>query len=103
MRDGGSGARGLALALLVGGDGPPHRPAAGLGERVGGGALRLGRRLRLALTEAADEAPLDADADGQITPSEAQAGRFAAALDRFDPTLFFGESRQVRLGIEVTF
>jgi hypothetical protein len=46
---------------------------------------------------------LDSDGDGQITPDEAQAGRFAAALDRFDPTLFFGESRQLRLGIEVTF
>jgi hypothetical protein len=46
---------------------------------------------------------LDSDGDGLITPQEAQAGRFAAALDRFDPTLFFGESRQLRLGIEVTF
>lgn len=46
---------------------------------------------------------LDADRDGVITPQEAQAGRFAAALDRYDPTLFFGEARQLRFGVEVTF
>lgn len=46
---------------------------------------------------------LDANRDGVITPQEASAARFAAALDRFDPTLFFGEGRQVRLGIEVSF
>lgn len=46
---------------------------------------------------------LDADRDGVITPAEASTARFAAALDRFDPTLFFGEARQLRLGVEVTF
>ena len=46
---------------------------------------------------------LDINRDGIITPQETTAARFAAALDRFDPTLFFGEGRQVRLGIEVTF
>ncbi|MGQ0816270.1 MAG: TonB-dependent receptor domain-containing protein [Gemmatimonadota bacterium] len=46
---------------------------------------------------------LDLDRDGIITPQEAQAARFAAALDRFDPTLFFGEARQLRLGFEVAF
>ena len=46
---------------------------------------------------------LDANRDGLITPQEANAARFAAALDRYDPTLFFGEGRQVRLGIEVNF
>jgi hypothetical protein len=46
---------------------------------------------------------LDADRNGIITPQEAQAARFAAALDRFDPTLFFGEARQLRFGVEVTF
>ena len=46
---------------------------------------------------------LDANRDGLITPQEASNARFAAALDRFDPTLFFGEGRQVRLGIEVNF
>lgn len=46
---------------------------------------------------------LDANRDGVITQQESTAARFAAALDRFDPTLFFGEGRQVRLGVEVNF
>lgn len=46
---------------------------------------------------------LDTNRDGVITPAEAQSARFAAALDRFDPTLFFGEGRQLRFGMEVTF
>ena len=46
---------------------------------------------------------LDTNRDGVITQQEASAARFAAALDRFDPTLFFGEGRQVRIGVEVTF
>jgi hypothetical protein len=46
---------------------------------------------------------LDGNRDGVITPAEANAARFAAALDRFDPTLFIGEGRQIRLGIEVAF
>lgn len=46
---------------------------------------------------------LDRNSDGVITPQEARAARFAAALDRYDPTLFFGEGRQVRLGVEFSF
>jgi hypothetical protein len=46
---------------------------------------------------------LDADRNGVISPQEAQNARFAAALDRFDPTLFFGEARQIRFGVEVAF
>ena len=46
---------------------------------------------------------LDADRNGVITPQEASNARFAAALDRFDPTLFFGEARQLRLGVELAF
>lgn len=46
---------------------------------------------------------LDVNNDGIITPAEANVARFAAALDRYDPTLFYGESRQLRLGIEVAF
>jgi hypothetical protein len=46
---------------------------------------------------------LDANRDGVITPQEANAARFAAALDRFDPTLFIGEGRQIRLGVEIAF
>jgi hypothetical protein len=46
---------------------------------------------------------LDTNNDGIITATEASVARFAAALDRYDPTLFYGESRQVRLGLEVAF
>jgi hypothetical protein len=46
---------------------------------------------------------LDFDRDGVITQQEASAARFAAALDYYAPTLFFGESRQLRLGVEVSF
>lgn len=45
----------------------------------------------------------DIDADGVITPDEFRTARWAAALDRSDPSLFFGEARQVRLGLEVSF
>ena len=34
---------------------------------------------------------------------EFRTARTAAALNRFDPSLYFGEPRQLRLGIEVTF
>jgi hypothetical protein len=46
---------------------------------------------------------IDLNRDGVITQQEASSARFAAALDRFDPTLFFGEGRQVRIGVEVSF
>ena len=46
---------------------------------------------------------IDTNKDGLITTGEFTAARFAAALDRFDPTLYFGEPRQLRLGMEVTF
>ena len=46
---------------------------------------------------------LDGNADGVIDAAEFREGRFAAALGRHDPSLFFGEARQVRLGIEVVF
>jgi hypothetical protein len=45
----------------------------------------------------------DLNRDGVITPEEFRAARFAAALDRYDPSLFFGEPRQLRLGLEVSF
>lgn len=45
----------------------------------------------------------DLDDDGMITPAEFRTARWAAALDRSDPSLFFGEARQVRLGLEVAF
>jgi len=46
---------------------------------------------------------VDLDRDGLITAQEFQTARFAAALERNDPTLFFGEARQIRLGLEVAF
>jgi len=46
---------------------------------------------------------IDFNADGVISPDEYQRARYAAALDRFDPSLFFGEARQIRLGVEVLF
>jgi hypothetical protein len=46
---------------------------------------------------------LDVNGDGVITASEFRMARMAAALDRFDPSLFFGEPRQLRLGLEIAF
>lgn len=46
---------------------------------------------------------IDLDADGRITPEEFDTARFAAALDRSDPSLYFGPPRQLRVGMEVTF
>lgn len=46
---------------------------------------------------------IDLDDNGIITPSEFGYARTAAALSRFDPSLYFGEPRQLRFGIEVTF
>lgn len=48
-------------------------------------------------------ARIDFDGNGVITDNEYRRARFAAALDRFDPSLFFGEARQIRLGVEVLF
>jgi hypothetical protein len=46
---------------------------------------------------------IDLDGNGVITPNEFSLARRAAALDRFDPSLYFGEPRQLRLGVEVSF
>ena len=46
---------------------------------------------------------IDLDGSGIITQNEFRMARTAAALARFDPSLYFGEPRQLRLGIEVTF
>ena len=46
---------------------------------------------------------IDLNRDGLITNDEFRTARFAAALDRFDPSLYYGEARQVRLGVEVVF
>ena len=46
---------------------------------------------------------IDLNRDGSITSDEFQTARMAAALDRFDPSLYYGESRQLRIGVEVVF
>ena len=46
---------------------------------------------------------IDLDGDGLITAAELQSARVAAALDRNDPSLFFGEPSSVRVGLEIAF
>lgn len=46
---------------------------------------------------------VDLDQNGLIDEDEFATARFAAALDRNDPSLFFGSPRQIRVGVEVTF
>jgi hypothetical protein len=46
---------------------------------------------------------IDTDGDGIITQAEFRMARMAAAIDRFDPSLYFGEPRQLRIGVEVAF
>jgi len=46
---------------------------------------------------------VDLDADGLITASELRRARVAAQLDRNDPSLYFGQASQFRLGLEVMF
>jgi hypothetical protein len=49
-------------------------------------------------------APLaDLNGNGVITATEFETARFAASLDAGDPSLLFGEPRQLRLGLEVVF
>lgn len=48
-------------------------------------------------------ASADVNQDGVIDEAEYRTARFAAALDRNDPSLYYGEARQVRLGLEVRF
>ena len=45
----------------------------------------------------------DLDGNGRITDLEYRTVRLAAALDRMDPSLFFDEPLQLRLGAEVSF
>ena len=45
----------------------------------------------------------DLNGDGMIDADEYASLRLAASLDRFDPSLFFADPLQVRLGVEVTF
>jgi hypothetical protein len=45
----------------------------------------------------------DANTDGILDPAEQTATRRAALLDAAEPTLFYGEARQVRIGVEIRF
>ena len=45
----------------------------------------------------------DLDGNGRITDREYRTVRLAAALDRMDPSLFYDEPLQLRLGVEVAF
>ena len=45
----------------------------------------------------------DLDGNGRITDLEYRTVRLAAALDRMDPSLFYDEPLQLRLGVEVGF
>ncbi len=45
----------------------------------------------------------DLDGNGRITDVEYRTLRLAAALDRMDPSLFYDEPLQLRLGVEVSF
>ena len=46
---------------------------------------------------------IDFDGNLRITADEIRDARFAAALDRHDPSLFFGPGRSLRLGLEIRF
>ncbi|MGD8495706.1 MAG: TonB-dependent receptor [Gemmatimonadales bacterium] len=46
---------------------------------------------------------VDLDGDGLISGEEFATARFAAVLDRNDPSLYYGPPRQLRVGVEVTF
>ncbi len=48
-------------------------------------------------------AQVDLNGDGLISGQEMRIGRFAAALDRHDPSLYFGSALELRLGVEVSF
>jgi hypothetical protein len=45
----------------------------------------------------------DTDADGILSPLEQTGARRAALLDAAEPTLFYGEAFQLRLGLEIGF
>jgi hypothetical protein len=48
-------------------------------------------------------AGFDANGNGVLEPAEQTAARRAALLDAAEPTLFYGEALQLRLGIEIGF
>ena len=83
--------------------------------RPGGGVLPdVGKIDARAATETSGARPIprespwylagfDADGSGILDPWEQTAARRAALLDAAEPTLFYGEALQLRLGIEIGF
>ena len=45
----------------------------------------------------------DGDGNGRLDPSEQTEARRAALLDFHEPTLLYGEARQIRIGVEIIF
>lgn len=87
----------IALRRDTGGLGPPAETVFGAMDDVPTTAQPIPR-------ESGRYNPLiDLDADGLITASELRRARVAAQLDRNDPSLYFGQARQFRLGFEVMF
>ncbi|MBR9988669.1 MAG: TonB-dependent receptor [Gemmatimonadetes bacterium] len=83
-----------------------RRDTGGLGPTLG--AVRALADAMPAPADIPAESPLysagiDLDGNGIITQNEFRLARTAAALSRFDPSLYFGEPRQLRLGIELAF
>jgi hypothetical protein len=83
--------------------------------RPGGGVLPdLGSIDARAAAETADAQPIprespwylagfDTNGNGILEPGEQTAARRAALLDAAEPTLFYGEALQIRVGIEIGF
>jgi hypothetical protein len=45
----------------------------------------------------------DTNHDGFLDAGEQTAARRAALLDYYEPTLLYGEARQIRVGVEIVF
>jgi hypothetical protein len=87
----------IALRRDTGGLGPPADQVNDVMNEIPLGADPIPRESRL-------YNPLgDLDGNGLITAPEMRTARLAAELDRNDPSLFYGEASQLRLGLELVF
>jgi hypothetical protein len=87
----------IALRRDTGGLGPPPADVAAVVDDIPSDMQPIPR-------ESSRYNPLtDLDRNELITADEMRRVRYAAELDRNDPSLFFGAARQLRLGLEVTF
>ncbi|UCF18153.1 MAG: TonB-dependent receptor, partial [Gemmatimonadota bacterium] len=87
----------IALRRDTGGLGPPSSVVNDAGQDIPLSTQPIPRESRRY------DPATDLDGDGLITASELRHVRVAAALDRNDPSLFFGEARSLRFGFEVAF